>query len=583
MASVDLKGYGFRYLRRKTPALRDLTLSIEPGTVVAVVGKAGAGKTTFVKALMGIVPHIEPGYVEGEIHVAGRDVRQADVAEMSHHVSIVLENPEIQIFSLTVKDDIAFGPANLGLPRDEIWKRVNYAIQEAELSGFEERNPTNLSGGEQQSLALAGALAMMPSLLVLDEPVSMLDPLGKERVMTIMERVAKGATQATTLVTESGADIEALAGKVDRVIALHEGQILAEGGPEILADARLEGIGVGRPQVAELFSRLHDAGLAADDIPITFESGAEATRRLLVEGGVRQVSVPPGFGAARNGRSFGEPVIRIDNLHHVYPPNIRALRGVSLGVRAGQIVGVIGQNGSGKTTMARHLVGLLKPSNKDCALRVLDRNIARMSIREIIRLVNYVFQNPDDQIFAHTVREEIAFAPEMMELPLAEREPLIEEALATFHLKGHEDDYTLSLPEDLKTYLSIASIYPLKPTVLIIDEPTTGLDTHGERKMMQSLLQLRQAGHTLMIITHNMKTVGQYCDWVIVMNRGEVLMEGPTREVYSQPEALLEADIRPPQITRLGQALGEFGFPPAVLTVDEMAQILLHNLRPRGA
>jgi energy-coupling factor transport system ATP-binding protein len=172
----------------------------------------------------------------------------------------------------------------------------------------------------------------------------------------------------------------------------------------------------------------------------------------------------------------------------------------------------------------------------------------------------------------------VAFAPEMMELPKEEADALVQEALETFHLDGHEDDYTLSLPEDLKTYLSIASIYPLKPQILLIDEPTTGLDTHGERTMMDSLCRLRDAGHTLVIITHNMKTVARYCDRAIVMSRGEIVMDAPVREVYGQPERLLQADIRPPQITRLGQDLKDLGLPQDVLTVDEMARVLTHNL-----
>jgi energy-coupling factor transporter ATP-binding protein EcfA2 len=546
MALVETINYGFRYLRRKKPALQDINLRIEPGEVVAVVGKAGAGKTTLVKGLMGIVPHIEPGYIDGELRIDGQSIRDREVSEMAHLVSIVLENPEVQIFSLTVKDDIAFGPANMGLPREEIWQRVNYAIREAELTGFEDRNPNNLSGGEQQSLAVASALAMKPKVLALDEPVSMLDPLGKERVMTIMERLAKSGTGAATIITESGADIEALADKVDRVIAMQNGHIQRQGGPEVLANEEMEELGVGCPQVSSLYHRLSKAGAYDGDIPITLDQAIEATRRLLTDSAVKKVTLPPNFGYARNHRTFGDPVVEVRNLKHLYPPNLMALKGVSLNVRAGQIVGIIGQNGSGKTTMARHLVGLLKPSNKDAKLDVLGHNVTRMKIRSIIRLINYVFQNADDQIFANTIREELAFAPEMMDLKPEVAEPLIEEAAKTFHLDGHENDYTMSLPEDLKTYLSIASIYSLKPQILLIDEPTTGLDTHGERLMMESLCHLRDLGHTLIIITHNMKTVSQYCDWVIVMNQGRVIMEG---------------------------------MPSAVLTVDEMAEILLHNLK----
>jgi energy-coupling factor transporter ATP-binding protein EcfA2 len=581
MPLVDARDYSFRYLRGKEPALKNITLSIEPGTVLGVVGKAGAGKSTLLKALMGIVPHIEPGYMEGELTVAGKSIRDNDVSEMAHHVSIVLETPEVQIFSLTVKDDIAFGPANLGLPRQEIWERVQYAIVESELQGFEDRNPNNLSGGEQQSLALAGALAMRPKLLAMDEPVSMLDPLGKERVMGIMERVTRTGG-ATTIISESGADIEAIAEKVDRVVALHEGRILVDGGPETLADVRMEQIGVGRPQVAELFDALRQAGVKVETIPTTLPAAEEGVRRLLGDRKIKTVRLQGDYRNGRSKRTFGDVIVDVSDLRHTYPPDVRALRGVSLQIRSGEIVGVIGQNGSGKTTMARHLVGLLKPTSKTSRVTVLGADVTRLKMRDIIRKINYVFQNADDQIFANTIREEVAFAPEMMELPKEEADALVKEALETFHLDGHEDDYTLSLPEDLKTYLSIASIYPLKPQILLIDEPTTGLDTHGERTMMDSLCRLRDAGHTLVIITHNMKTVARYCDRAIVMSQGEIVMDAPVREVYGQPERLLQADIRPPQITRLGQDLKDLGLPQDVLTVDEMARVLTHNLLNEG-
>lgn len=577
MSIVEFKDYSFRYLHRKQPALKHISLSLEPGTVVGIIGRAGAGKTTFVKALNGLVPEIEPGYQDGDVITAGKNTRQSDVAEMAHSVSIVLENPETQIFSLTVEDDVAFGPANLGVPTDEIWERVRYALKETDLEGFERRNPNNLSGGEQQALAVAGSLAMKPCVLALDEPVAMLDPVGKERVMNVVERVTRSEMQTITLITESGADIEPLADKLDRVVVLDEGRVLADGPVDVLASPILDEIGVGRPQVMRLFLALQEAGVALSRIPVTLEGATQATRELLAASGVQRIRLPPGFGQPQP-RTFGEQVVEVRNLEHVYPPNIPALRGVSLSIRAGEIIGIIGQNGSGKTTLARHLVGLLKPSNRDAVLRVMGKDITKMKIIDIIRMINYVFQNPDDQIFADTVQDEIAFAPMMLGMPPAQSQPIIEQILETFHLKGHEKDFTMSLPEDLKTYLSIACVLPLQPEILLIDEPTTGLDTRGEKLMMESLETLRRQGRTIVIITHNMKTVAQHCDRAFVMAKGKIILEGTPREIYTQTEKLLEADIKPPQITQLGQRLGDLGFPGNVLTVEEMTDLMLHNL-----
>ena len=578
MSIVEFRDVSFRYLRRKHPALENINLSFEKGTTVAILGPAGAGKTTLVKALIGIVPHIDPGYLEGDLHVGDLNTRDHSVPELARHVSLVLENPDVQIFSLTVKDDIAFGPANLGMSPDEIWKRVAYAMQETQLVGLDDRNPNNLSGGQQQSLAIASALAMKPRVLAMDEPMAMMDPVGKERVMSIVEQITRGDTQATTIITESGADIEALAGKVDRVVALHQGQVVLDGpAREALADPVLERIGVGRPQVTDLFLKLQNAGVRLPYIPADLDDAVETLGHLLAEAGVKQIDLPPDYSRPPD-RSFGKPIVQVQNLHHTYRPDVQALRGVDLTIRDGEMVGVIGQNGSGKTTMARHLVGLLKPTNRDAVVQVMDRNVTKMRFRQIIKMINYVFQNPDDQIFADTVWEEIAFAPEMMGFSKEEIKQVVEEALETFNLKGHEKRYTMALPKDLKTYLAIASVFPLKPQILLIDEPTTGLDTKGEKIMMRSLETLRDAGRTIVIITHNMKTVAQHCDRAIVMVEGKILLEGTPRKLFAQPERLLEAEIRPPQITQLGQRLNDIGFPPDALTVDEMAAIVLYNL-----
>jgi len=582
MSIVEFKNLSFRYLRRKGLALKNINLSCERGTTVAILGPAGAGKTTLVKALIGVVPHIDPGYLDGDVIVDGLNTRDHAVSNMARHVSLVLENPDVQIFSLTVKDDVAFGPANLGMPPDEIWARVAYAMQETQLVGLDDRNPNNLSGGQQQGLAIAGALAMKPRVLAMDEPVAMIDPVGKDRVMSIVERVTKGDTQTTTIITESGADIEALAGKVDRVVVLHQGEVVLDGpAREALADPVLEEIGVGRPQVTDLFLKLQNAGGECPGVPVDLDSAIETLRRLLAEAGVSRIELPADYGRPSD-RNFGKRIVQVQNLRHTYPPDVHALRGVALTVREGEIVGIIGQNGSGKTTLARHLVGLLKPANRDAVVQVMDRNVTKMRFRQIIKMINYVFQNPDDQIFADTVWEEVAFAPEMMGFSKEEIKPMVEEALEIFNLTGCEKRYTMALPEDLKTYLAIACVFPLKPEILLIDEPTTGLDTKGERIMMRSLGAIRDAGHTIVIITHNMKTVAKHCDRAIVMNEGKIILAGTPRGIYAQPERLLEAEIRPPQITQLGQRLNDIGFPPDVLTVDEMVDIVLYNLRRNG-
>lgn len=575
MKAIEFKDFSFRYIHQKGQALEGITLDIEGGSVIGILGPAGAGKSTWVKALNGLVPSVDVGYQDGDVIVEGLNTREHEVNEMAHHVSVVLQNPEVQIFMTRVRDDIAFGPANLGVPREQVFDRVEKALEDTELESMADRNPNELSGGEQQALAIAGALAMQPSIMAFDEPISMLDPLGKEHVMKVIRRLTE-VRNTTSITTESGADIESIAEVVDELLLFDEGKFILRGTPsEVLASDEVEKAGVGRPQVTDLILTLNHRGHQFDSIPITLEGAYQVVRDKLLSLGIAKIERPPDYPLKKD-IEFGDTILSVENLHHWYNEKVHALKGVSFNIQEGHILGIIGQNGSGKTTLARHLVGLLKPTNDDAKLIVKGQNIVDMKIDKIIKMVNYVFQNPDDQLFAETIWDEVEFAPKMMELDEEETKKLTEEALEVFDLTKFRKRYVLGLDEDLKTYLAITSILPLKPEIIFIDEPTTGLDTRGEAKMMESLNHLRdEQGKTIIIITHNMKTIGNYCDRVLVMSNGELTMDGPTREIFTQNAKLLEADILPPQITRLGQLLAdEFQCPRDILTVPEFVETL---------
>ena len=582
MKAVEFKDLSFRYLHQPEDekALAGITFDIEAGSVVGLIGKAGAGKSTLTKSLNGLVPYVELGYQDGDVVVGGLNTREVPVNQMAHHVAIVMQNPEVQIFSLTVRDDIAFGPANLGVPRDEIFQRVEQALIDTEMVPLANRNPNDISGGEQQSLAIAGALAMHPSLLAFDEPISMLDPLGKQRVMDIL-RQATRRDGTTGIISESGADIESVADVVDRMVAIDAGKVILDGTPEeVLSNPLITEIGVGAPQVTDLFLALRKRGIDLKSVPITLNRATELLTQELRQRGIQSLEKPPAPAEIVNG-NFGQNIVEIENLHHYYNPEVHALKGVSVAIQERQIVGIIGQNGSGKSTLARHLVGLLKPTNKDAVLKVKGQDIRKMRIDKIIPMINYVFQNPDDQLFAESIWDEVAFAPKMLEFDEQKTKELTEEALEYFDLLQYKNRYIYGLDEDLKTYLAIASILPLQPDVLLIDEPTTGLDTNGELRMMNTLHRLRnEKNKTIIIITHNMKTIANNCDRVLVMARGDLILEGTPRDVFDQTETLLKADVLPPQITRLGQSLAqEFGCPKNILTVEEMADFLEYNLK----
>jgi energy-coupling factor transporter ATP-binding protein EcfA2 len=582
MKTIDFKDFSFQYLYQEEGenALDDITLEIGNGSVVGLLGRAGAGKSTFVKSLNGLCPQVEIGTQKGDLFIEGINTRDKEVNELARKVGIVLQNPEVQIFSLTVWDDVAFGPSNLGMDRDEIIRRVDRSLKALELAGMSDRSPNNLSGGEQQLLAIAGVLAMEPKVLAFDEPVSMLDPIGKEQVLKAMFSITE-KSEGVSLITESGADIEAVAEFIDYIVVLDEGKVVAKGLPnEVLQDDLMNEIGVGRPQVTEVFMEMKKAGINIGDIPITLDQASTNLKKTLAKMKITDIKQPPIDETKK--REFGETVIEVKNLHHVYKNGVHALNGVSFDIPQGQMVGIIGQNGSGKTTLAKHLVGLLKATNKDAVLRIkdLDCMSKKTKLEDIIKVSNYIFQNPDDQLFAETAIQEVQFAPTMLEMPADVMKKEVREAMDVFGLWPHRKRYVYGLDEDLKTYLAIACVLPMHPEILLIDEPTTGLDTKGEQVMMDSLHRLNdEFGKTIVIITHNMKTVANHCDRAIVLSKGNIILDGAPKEIFTQNEKLLQADIYPPQVTRLGQALaGEFNFPRDVLSVNEMIELLKFNL-----
>lgn len=560
MHPVEFKDFSFTYLGRNRKALDTVNLGIEEGTITAILGSAGAGKTTMVQAMNGLVPNEVPGYSKGEVFVDGATTKNVDPALLAEKVGLVLEKPGTQLLALTVYDDVAFGPSNLGLPMDEIQRRVKFALAASRLEGLETRNPEELSGGQQQSLAIADILSMRPKLLALDEPVAMLDPEGKDRVLSVISSLVHEG-QTTLVVTESGSDLESIIKYLDRVVVLKQGKLVADGRPEkVLTSSVLDEVGVGRPQTALLFDRL---GVQP---PAEALESVQGAKDYLVKMKLRYT--PDGHGGSPVAPA-AEPAVKVANLRHTFDGDVFALKGVSLSVPRGEILGIIGQNGSGKTTLCLHMVGILKPSNPDATVTVDGTDVTKVSTREVIKHANYVFQNPDNQLFQETVKEELSYGLRMTGVPEGEIAAKVAETLTKFGLAEHKDAYVQDLPRDARTLLAIASVQVMKPRVLFVDEPTNGMD-HAKADWAVELFKgFNRGGQTLVVVSHNMNVIAKLCTRVAVMKDGEIILEGPTRSVFAQSEVLKSANIRPPTITQISQSMSSQGFPGDILTVDE--------------
>ncbi|HEX5848273.1 MAG TPA: ATP-binding cassette domain-containing protein, partial [Rubrobacter sp.] len=415
-------------------------------------------------------------------------------------------------------------------------------------------------GGQKQRLAIASVLAIEPRILCLDEPTTDLDPGGKRGIFEIAEDL-KDRDDVTLIVVEHETE-ETL--DADRIIIMRDGEIVADRpAREVLRDVELlERSSVMPLQVTRFF---HEMGLWQGTLPLTPQEGiTEFGRRgWRVNRDLHERLVE---ADARREKSYGEPVIRVKGLTHRYANGVVALDGVDLTVRRGEFLAVLGQNGSGKTTLVKHFNGLLEPTAG--TVRVGEGETSEQGLRQLGRTVGYVFQNPDHQIFSDTVGEEVAFGPKIRGLKEDEIQERVEEALAAVGLEGRGGEDPFGLTKGERQRVAVASVLAVRPEVLILDEPTTGLDYAEQRSMMDLVRSLNEAGSTIIVVTHTMWVVAEYAHRAVVVREGEISLRGTVREVFAEEDDLREAYVRPPHIVTLGNMLGT-----TVLSVEEMMAV----------
>jgi energy-coupling factor transporter ATP-binding protein EcfA2 len=626
------------------PVLRGVNLQIASGEYVVLLGRVGAGKTTLCLALNGLVPHATGGRYRGDVTVLGQNTKEHPVADLARVVGLVFQDPETQLTQMRVEDEIAFGPENLGLPPAEIEERVTWALDAVGLSACRDRSPLRLSGGQKQRVAIAAMLAMQPRLLVLDEPTASLDPIGKVGVFNVLADLARERRLAVVMATQ---ELEWVPRFADRVLVLHEGRIALEGAPaDVFRHVReLQEWGIGVPQMVELADRLSQrtghcyrfstvAGAYREltrhaeqeripgAAPIAQQGTAVAPPYRNATGTPHRdstgtplpvdqgsVEVIPGRDDLR-GRLDPSltppPTIRVEDVSFTYADGTAALQGVSLDLEPGEFVALLGPNGSGKTTLAKHLDGLLRPS----AGRVLvgSRDTRTASVAQLARQVGYVFQNPDHQIFAATVEEEVAFGPRSQGLPEDAVARRAAEALDLFGLARCADVPPASLGFAQRRQVALAAVLAAGPRVLILDEPAGGLDARSRGEIMsviagfnagtlapvampalpsaspwakpkatpggQAAPALCAAGGTVLLITHDMALVAEYARRAVVLADGRVLFDGAVPDLFRQRNLLARAGLGLPPVVRLAKRLARHGLAAGVLTPDDLVEAL---------
>ena len=557
--AIRLENVSFRYADQEGWALRQVSLRIRRGEMVVVMGATGAGKSTLAKCLNRTVPAFQAGTMEGRIALFGELLDGRDVADLAGTVGLVSQDFEAQLFATNVVQELAFGMEQLGVPADEMRRRVPQALATVGLAGFEHRDPTTLSGGEKQRLAIAATLVLEPSVLVFDEPTTDLDPAGKLEIFDVLARMRRLGYTLLLIEHETVA-----AEKADRVVVLSAGRVVADDTPgRVLPDvAFLHTHGVRPPDVDRIAAalRVHVADRSLD--------GLVSTLHGL---GLRPSPTPgaPPASAPAAGAD-ATPLIEVDDVGFAYEGSARALDRVSLRIAAGEFIALIGQNGSGKTTLAKQLNGLLHPTTGRVLLH--GREVRTLPLDAMAAQVGYVFQNPDHQIFAATVSEEVAFGPRNLGLSATEAAERVTEALDAVGLRDLADADPFLLSKGHRQRLAVASLLALRPQLLILDEPTTGLDYAEQRRMMELIVRLHGNGMAILMITHSPWVVAEYARRGVLMRAGRVQFDGPLRALFEHEALLTEAHFRVPDVTRLGQ---RFGFSP--LSVEEFVAALAPN------
>lgn len=618
MESIQVKDVSYQYTRRNEndevietlSALSDVSFSIEQGSFVCILGHNGSGKSTLAKLFNALQL---PG--EGTVLVSGMDSREEkNIFPIRREVGMVFQNPDNQIIASVVEEDVGFGPENIGLPTDEIWKRVKDALAAVHMEAYRLKSPNHLSGGQKQRVAIAGTLAMEPKVIVLDEPTAMLDPSGRKEVLESVLELKRTKGISIILIThymEETVD-------ADRILLMDAGKLVLDGSPrEVFSDvARLKSYRMDVPLITELSDKLKAAGFPIEKTVLRKEELEEELLRLFREGfrlekgskvqeSEEESAESKALTAAGESKKEEEldNIVEVKNLTAIFQEGTAmestALKDVSLHIRRGSLTALIGHTGSGKSTLLQHLNGLMKVSRGEIwvsfrenpPLLIQEKGFlfrkgkikkvqkeGRLSfseegfdLRALRFKVGLVFQYPEYQLFEETVLEDVVFGPLNQGKSKEEAEKLAKEALRSLGIE--EESYGKSpfeLSGGQKRKVAIAGVLAMQPELLVLDEPTAGLDPAGRDELFREIAGLRENyAMTILLVSHSMDDVARYAEEVIVLHQGERKMEGSVEEVFGQRKLLEEMGLGLPTIRAFLYDLQEKGLPlPLENTVD---------------
>jgi energy-coupling factor transport system ATP-binding protein len=515
--------------------LEDLNLHVEPGEYVLVCGASGSGKSTLCRTFNGLIPHFYSGVMEGRVWIAGVDTQAHPVSELFASAAMVFQNPEAELFNSTVERELAFGLESLGLSRGEIRRRVAESAEIVGLSAFLKRDPHNLSGGEQQLVAIGAALALHPRVIVLDEPYASLDPANVNGVRQALREISR---QGTAIVLTEHRLHNAVA-DADRMVVLHQGHIVLDGPPREVLREDVTPFGLNLPPVVRVARAL---GLPA--VPLSVEELAAAVNGLWLPSSLfpaQSVDMPTG----------GNRVLHVENVSFAFR-GTPVLQDVCLELSEGECLAVVGANGSGKTTLIKHFNGLYRPAAGHVVVR--GQNTRQTRVSELARHVGLAFQNPNNQFFKFRVRDEIEVGARALG---RYDEAWLQELVHLFRLGPLLERSPYRLSEGEKKRVAFAAALAARPEILVLDEPTTGQDWPFRQALGKLLKELRARGQTVVLVTHDLEFAEQHADRWVLLSEGQVLANGVPWDVMADTIAMQQAGLVPTQTFELSRLARE--------------------------
>jgi energy-coupling factor transporter ATP-binding protein EcfA2 len=572
----------FAYVGAVRAALRHVHLGVAPGEVVLITGASGCGKSTLALTLCGLIPSRVHGELRGRVTFGGRPLSGMKPHEASQLVGIVFQNPNLQLITQTVQSEVAFGPENLGLPQPEIAARVDECLDVTGMTGMRQASVVTLSGGQKQRTAIAATLAMRPRILVLDEPLSDLDPVGAQEVLGTLQRLARDSGTGVIIIEHR---VDEVAPWADRVVLMDDGRVVLDQPPRAAwADGRpWLATGVGIPDMIRLAQAVPEP--FGSVLPLSVAEAADTVQDTWFPAALAAAAADRASGAGPPAghppRDSPPPVLSWEDVSVDFDGN-RAVDGVTLAVNEGEWVALIGANGSGKSTLTGLTVGLGRPSSG--VVRFRGKPVRPGKVFDHAAQVALLLQAADDMLFETTVRKELEFGFRFRARP---EHPVLDvsEAIEFFGFGGQEEASPWELSQGGRQRLALAALLVGAPGVLVLDEPTTGQDADHMRAFLGLLDRLRaRTSITIVTVTHDIRGLASRASRVVLLGAGRVRMDGPAGRVFAATGELDRCGVLAPPLARLQSALLGPAAADVLLGVDELAAaVLAHRPDPAAA